>query len=251
MSDEKPGASQKDPLFSNKVAAAVLTALLLIFGLPQLAKVIFGGGHSAGGDELHLAYCCVDLESEADTDAPEEVYDLGRLMASASAASGERRAALCKSCHTFEEGGAQGTGPNLWDIVNRPVAGVSGYNYSSALKEAGGVWTYERLDPYLANSQEYIPGTAMVQRFPQDDRRADLLAYLGSLSNDPAPFPEPAPIVEEPIAPEAAGPDAELAEPTDPDDDGLIETVEEEVSEEPGDEGTDAGETEGETSPEQ
>ncbi|PQA88139.1 c-type cytochrome [Hyphococcus luteus] len=183
----------KDPLFSNKVAAAVLTALLLIFGLPQLTKALFGGGHHGGGEELHLAYGGeVDFGGEAGPAEEEPEADLGTLLANASASSGERRAALCKSCHTFEEGGANGTGPNLWGIVGREVAGHAGFNYTNALKEAGGVWTYERLDHFLENSQNYIPGTAMVQRFAKPEQRADILAYLGTLSDDPVPYPEPA-----------------------------------------------------------
>ncbi len=181
------GDSNKDPLLSNKIAGAVLAAALLIFGLPQLTAAIFGGGHHGGGhdEELHLAYCCVELETEAAGPVEEAPADLGTLLAAASAAGGERRATLCKSCHTFDEGGANGTGPNLWNVVSRPVASVAGFNYSSALKEFGGVWSYERLDGYLKNSQEYVPGTAMVQRFAKDGQRADILAYLGSLSASP------------------------------------------------------------------
>lgn len=203
----------KDPLFGNKAAAALLTAGLLIFGLPQLTKALMGGGHHGGeAEELHLAYCCVDLETGGGGGAEAApVFDLGTALAKASVAGGERRAALCKSCHTFEQGGANGTGPNLWNVVNRPVASVSGFNYTSALKEAGGAWTYERLDAFLKNSQEYIPGTAMVQRFSRDSQRAEILAYLGSLSSSPAPYPAPA-VIEEPTqehaeesAEEAAG----------------------------------------------
>ena len=199
----------QDPLFGNKVAAALLTAGLLIFGLPQLTAALFGGGHHGGahGDELHLAYggdIALETSGPVETTAP---VDLGTLLANASAAGGERRAALCKSCHTFEEGGANGTGPNLWNIVNRQVANHAGFNFSSALKEAGGVWSYDRLDLYLKNSQEYIPGTAMVQRFARDDQRADILAYLATLSPNPVPFPEPAPIAAEQSAEESAAED--------------------------------------------
>ena len=187
----------QDPLFSNKVAAAILTALILVFGLPQLTKALLGGGHHGGDGELHLAYCCVDLEAQAPAGGGEpEVVDLGTLLANASAAGGERRAALCRSCHTFEQGGADGAGPNLWNVVNRPLASVAGFNYSGALTAAGGVWSYDRLDQYIKDSQAYIPGTAMAQRFARDDQRADILAYLGSLSDNPAPFPAPA-VVEE------------------------------------------------------
>lgn len=185
----------QDPLFGNKLAAAILTALLLIFGLPQLTKALTGGGHHGGHEgELHLAYGGeLELETgggHGGEEAPKA--DLGTLLANASATGGERRAALCKSCHTFDKGGANGTGPNLWGVVGNQVASHAGFNYTNALKEAGGVWSYDRLDAYLKNSQEYVPGTAMVQRFAKDEQRADLLAFLQTLSDNPVPFPAPA-----------------------------------------------------------
>lgn len=183
-----------DPLLVNKIAAAGLAALLLIFGLPQLTSALIGGGHHGGGhgEELHLAYGDeIELETTGPAKEAEPKKDLGTMMAEGVLERGERRAALCKSCHTFEEGGANGAGPNLWNVVGRPLASTDGFRYSSALQDAGGVWSYDRLDAYLRNSQEYIPGTAMVQRFPKDDQRADLLVYLGSLSANPIAFPEP------------------------------------------------------------
>ena len=181
----------QDPLFGNKLAAAILIALLLFFGLPQLANALFGGGHHGGGhgDELHLAYP-IDFQVEgAGAQEAEKGPSFAELMAAATPAGGARRAALCKSCHTFDKGGAQGTGPNLWDVVGRGVASVDGFRYSSALTGAGGDWTYERLDAYLQNSQAYVPGTAMVQRVGKAEHRADIIAYLRSLSDAPPPLP--------------------------------------------------------------
>ena len=198
MADQKPGDQKGDPLLANKIIGAALAALLLVFGLPQLANALFGGGHHGGDDELHLAYCCVELESASHgggNDKP--AFDLGAALAAADPAAGQRRSAICASCHSFEKGGPTGTGPNLWDIVGRDVAGVSGFGYTGALEGAGGQWTYERLDAYLKDSQGYIPGTAMVQRFPQDDRRVQILAYLSTLSDNPVPFPAPAAVEAE------------------------------------------------------
>lgn len=191
MSDKKQGDAQNDPLFFNKIAAAVLAAMLLIFGLPQLAGALFGGGHHGGDDELHLAYCCVELETEAGGGEAEKAYDLGGMMSEASMPAGERGSALCASCHSFDKGGPNGTGPNLWNILGRDVASVSGFNYSGALEAIEGEWTYEKLDQYIANSQEFVPGGAMVQRIGRDTKRAELLVYLGSLSDDPMPYPAP------------------------------------------------------------
>ncbi len=181
----------KDPLLGNKIAAALLTALLLVFGLPQFAGMLFGGGHG-GGKELHLAYCCVELDfAEAAAAEEEAPYDLGLLLANANPASGERRVAVCKSCHSFEEGGPNGTGPNLYNKIGTDIASKPGFNYSSALASLDGVWTWERMDKYLQNSQEYVPNGGMVQRIARDEQRADIIAYLGSLSPNAPPYPEP------------------------------------------------------------
>ncbi len=197
-----------DPLFTNKIAAAGLTALLLIFGIPILVHNVLGGhgGHHGEKEAWPFPhYPALDIGAGAGGGAEEEApLDLGTLLANASAGSGERRSAICASCHTFDRGGAQGAGPNLWDIVGRPVANVAGFNYSGALSGLGGTWTYERLDGYLKDSQAYLPGTAMVQRFPRDNQRADLLAYLQTLSDNPVPFPAPVVVEEAPVEEEAA-----------------------------------------------
>ncbi len=202
----------KDPLFVNKLLFSVLTALLLFFGLPQLAGALMGGGHHGPHDKLHLAYP-IEFETGAEKGPKAPEKTLAQLLAEASAKGGERSAAICKSCHSFEKGGANGTGPNLWDIVNRPVASVSGFGYTGALQGLGGDWTFERLDKYIENSQGFVAGTAMVQRFPKATQRANLLAYLQSLSDEPVPFPVPEVIEEEPAA--EAAPEAEEAPATE------------------------------------
>jgi cytochrome c len=188
------GPQMKDPMFFNKLAAAILVALLLFFGLPQLATALRGGGHHGGGEhELKLAYP-IEFQTEGGHGGGGDVapVDLGTLLAAASPAGGERRAALCKSCHTLDKGGANGTGPNLWGVVGRAVASHEGFNYTGALKAAGGVWSYDRLDKYLENSADYVPGTAMAQRFTKPEQRAEILAFLQTLSDSPVAFPAPA-----------------------------------------------------------
>lgn len=199
-----PANGNKDPLFGNKVAAAALATLLIAFGLPIIITTmtkVFGGHHGDHHDEANpfgLAY--VPAEIVIDGGGPVEAapeIDLGTLLANASVERGQRAAGLCAACHTFEEGGADGIGPHLWNVVGRDVGGVSGFSYSQALQDFGGQWTYEHLDGYLENSPAYIPGTQMAQMVRKDERRADILAYLGSLSANPVPFPEPDPVIIE------------------------------------------------------
>lgn len=126
--------------------------------------------------------------------APTETPIAVRLQ-TANAEKGEAVHKKCMTCHTTEKGGPNKTGPNLWDIVNRPVGTHEGFSYSAAMKEfsKGGSekWTYENLDHFLTSPKGFIKGTAM--GFAGDkkpDERADLIAYLRSLSDNPAPLPE-------------------------------------------------------------
>lgn len=199
----------KDPLFLNKLAAAVLVTGLLFFGIPILVETVT----ATEGHEVHVkgeehvdpdnpfgfeGYpVAVSLEDGPAKAAPKKV-DLGTLLANASAKKGKSRAIICTTCHTLDKGGANATGPNLWGVVGRPVASHEGFTYTSAMQQAGGNWTYERLDKLLENSQSFMPGTSMAQKFSKPEQRADLLAYLATLSDDPVPFPEPAPAEEAP-----------------------------------------------------
>ncbi|TCT33086.1 c-type cytochrome [Martelella mediterranea] len=120
------------------------------------------------------------------------------LLANASADAGTRVFKRCQACHTDTEGGPNKVGPNLWDIVNRPVASHEGFSYSAAMKEYanGGetLWTYENLDAFIKAPKKDVPGTAMgFAGLSDDEDRADLIAYLSTMSNDPVPFPEPEP----------------------------------------------------------
>ena len=51
-------------------------------------------------------------------------------------------------------------------------------------------WTYEELNEFLAHPQQTIKGTKMTfAGLPKPQDRADLIAYLRSLSDSPAPLP--------------------------------------------------------------
>jgi cytochrome c len=125
--------------------------------------------------------------------APEPHVDLATLLAAADAQKGRQTAQVCASCHTFEQGGPDRTGPNLWGIVGRNVASRQTFTYSSAFKAQTGAWTYERLDHYLTNPAKAVPGNKMpFAGIRKADDRANVVAFLGTLNATPVPFPKAA-----------------------------------------------------------
>lgn len=137
------------------------------------------------------------------------------LLATADPAVGGEIFKRCTQCHTGENGGANKAGPNLWNIVNRKVASHEGFSYSKAMKEFGAngkAWDYEHLGHFLFAPKAYVKGTIMgFAGLKKTDERANLIAYLRTLSDSPAPLPE----VAAPAAGEAA-PAAGHEEPAKP-----------------------------------
>jgi len=112
------------------------------------------------------------------------------MLASASADKGKKAFGKCKSCHTVTKGGKNGVGPNLWDIVGRDKAAAEGYNFSDALKGKGGNWTFADLDAFIARPKAFVPKTKMgFGGLKSAGKRADLMAFLRSLSDSPKPLP--------------------------------------------------------------
>ena len=123
---------------------------------------------------------------------PGEVAPITDLLASADLAEGEAVAKdACAGCHHFEDG-KNSFGPHLWNVVGRSRASVSDFTYSKALSALGGDWTFDALNEFLARPAEIVPGTSMNYRGLTDpEKRANLIVFLRTLSDDPVPLPKP------------------------------------------------------------
>lgn len=172
----------------NKVLGALLATCLILLSLNIGAGALFAPAKPAkpGYD---IAVKEAGSDSKAAAKEPEQPIEV--LMASASAEKGAATAKQCQACHTFEKGGPNRVGPNLWGVVgDERGQGRGGFNFSAAMKAKGGTWTYDELNKFLANPRGYIPGTNMTfAGLSRDSQRADLIAYLRQQADTPVPLP--------------------------------------------------------------
>lgn len=181
----------------NKIAGAVLFAALVAFGLGVLSDTIFEGREGeAPGYVIEVAESGAEHGGAAAGGEAAGEEPIAALMASADAGAGASVAKKCAACHNFEKDGANKVGPALWNVVNRPVATAEGFKYSDGLKafaDGGTVWDYEHLNGFLTAPKKYVGGTSMgFAGLKKPTERADLIAYLGSLADDPVPLPQAA-----------------------------------------------------------
>lgn len=120
-------------------------------------------------------------------------YDLGTILAAADPAAGEKVFAKCTACHTINQGGANGIGPNLYGVLNKPIGKhAAGFAYSSTLSGHGGVWDYANMDHWLENPRGFANGTKMsFAGLGKPEDRANVIAYLKANGGGPE-YPAPA-----------------------------------------------------------
>lgn len=210
-----------------KIAGAVLSALLLIFGMRAIIAMnleheqekpgyVLEAGEAEGGAKKEAsgkkegdgkeakkhegkkdeaAAKPVEKKPEgkqaAATPAAGGDDQTSPLLAKADAEAGKALFKKCQACHVAAAGKPSTVGPNLWGIINRPKGSYEGFGYSEAMKSKGGNWTFADLGHFLKNPKAFVPGTKMSfagLSSPEDE--ANVIAYLATLADTPVPLPK-------------------------------------------------------------
>ena len=183
--------SGSDTVHSNRTNA-ILGALLGTLLFVQTVRIIdesFSGPEKPHAEAAHKVAATEAAKPEHSAAA--DAASFNKALATASAERGAGLVKQCQICHNTEEGKGPKIGPDLYGVVNRPVASVPGFNYSAALKAKGGNWTFAELDKWIEDPRAYVKGTSMsFAGLKSESKRADLIAYLNTLSKSPAPLPK-------------------------------------------------------------
>ncbi|HTQ14404.1 MAG TPA: cytochrome c family protein [Rhizomicrobium sp.] len=193
----------------NKIAGGVLGTLMFVVILKIAAGAIFEVPEPAKPGYVVEGVASTETSGTEAAAAEEAMPDWGTVLPKADLGAGKTISGRCEQCHDLSKGGPNKIGPNLWAIVDAG-RGVDrgGFDFSSAMKSKGGTWTYDELFKFLKLPGAYIPGTKMTfAGLRSADDRINLIAYLRTLADSPAPIPAPKPAAAAP-APAAAAPAA-------------------------------------------
>jgi len=170
----------------NKIIAAVLITVLIIFGIGKIADMVF---HIKKPD-VQGYKVEVNVGSTSASLASADNIDISALLALGSAENGKKVFKKCAACHSINQGGSNKIGPALYSVVGRAIAGVSDYKYSKALVSYGKEWSFEELNGFLLKPSKWIKGNKMgFAGLKKDEDRASVILYLNENSNNPKPLP--------------------------------------------------------------
>lgn len=173
----------------NKILGAALGAATVVFAIGFVSDVIFTKPPLA-----KPGYVIAMSDAPAGQGAaPAAVLPIADRLKTADAAAGEKTAKVCAACHVFDKTGTNKVGPGLWGVIGRKPASHAGFTYSAGMTTFGGAhdaWTYEMLDAYLTNPKAEVPGNKMAfAGLKKAEDRANVIAYLRTLADEPAPLP--------------------------------------------------------------
>ena len=170
----------------NKIIAAILVTVLLVFGIGKISEIIF---HTEKPD-VQGYKVEIKVDTSADQTKAENQIDISVLLALGDIDHGKSVFKKCVACHSISRDGGNKIGPKLYNVVGRTVGSVSDYKFSKALASYGKEWTFEELNGFLIKPSKWIKGTKMAfAGLKKEKDRASVLLYLNENNDSPKNLP--------------------------------------------------------------
>ena len=170
----------------NKIIAAVLIIVLLVFGIGKVSDIIFHVEKpNVQGYKVEIK-----IDNSVGQAKAESQIDISALLALGDVDSGKKVFKKCAACHSIAQDGGNKIGPKLYNIIGRATGSISDYKYSKALASYGKEWTFEELNGFLIKPASWIKGNKMgFAGLKKDEDRASLILYLNQNSDSPKELP--------------------------------------------------------------
>ncbi len=191
---------------NNTIAGWVLAGGIAALGFSILSGKYFHADKNERPETMGFA-----IEGVESSDGGKEEVPMSMMLAKADMAAGEAVFKKCIACHTINDGGANGIGPNLYNSLGKPHGHVAGFAYSDALSSVEGDWNFDNMNAWLISPRKYAPGTKMTfAGLSKPEDRANVIAYMNAQGSN-LPYPEPPAAEEAPVEGEEAVAEADAA----------------------------------------
>ena len=161
----------------NKIIAAIILTIVIVFGVNKLADVIYNV-KAPEGNTYNIVTETKEI-SKDDTVNVESDVNIIALLALGSINHGKMVFKKCAACHSVSKGGSNKIGPALWGIIGRKAGSISDYKYSKAMSGFGKIWDFEGMNTFLIKPRDYVKGTKMAYTgLKKEKDRASIILYL-------------------------------------------------------------------------
>tara|TARA_B100001250_G_scaffold409989_1_gene435491 strand:+ start:1765 stop:2295 length:531 start_codon:yes stop_codon:yes gene_type:complete len=170
----------------NKIIAAVLIIILVVFGIGKISDLVFYV------EKPNTSAYKVEVSETATSKVSgiSQVVDISTLLATGTAEHGQKVFKKCSACHSVKKGGKNKIGPALYNVLGRNMGALQNYKYSKALIAFNKEWTFNEMNAFLIKPSKYIKGTKMAfAGLKKEKDRASVILFMNQNSDNPLPLP--------------------------------------------------------------
>ena len=169
----------------NKLVAAILVTVLIVFGIGKISDIIFKVNETG-----IVAYKVEEPVRSSSEAKAESSLEISSFLSLGDVAHGAKVYKKCAACHSANKDGKNKIGPKLYNVVGRATGAIPSYKYSKALTSYNKTWAFEELNSFLLKPAAWIKGNKMgFAGLKNDKDRASVILHLNQNSDNPQPLP--------------------------------------------------------------